>query len=354
MRLDERCPGEARHRAVPLMDEAHLPSTDRSGSVPSQSGFPLRRPFLAAVLAVALLPGCGGGGSSPASISATPQPTPRPQTVLTIRSGEEEDPVAGAVVVVSGSRLKTDATGHVTLPGSTRTGESLDILAPGFFDRLTTVPPSSSTVGLWPLRSPTGLDESFTERLVYTATEDGAPAGKEPLVRPRSPVYLVPSPDLKDDARAMEELRYAAARVREATGGQLPFSVTTSPPSQGIRFDVALDPDDPYCKGGFLAFCRRSTRGGAVTGGQIVFCRESSLYTLTMTHEVGHAFGLEHSIDQRDMMGVPYTRLRSRDFTPREQLAMRLMLERPPGNRYPDTDRGPAPAALRSETILCR
>ena len=208
-------------------------------------------------------------------------------------------------------------------------------------------------MGLWPLRSSTGLDERFTQRLVYTSTEEGAPLAKESLERPEGPVYLVPSPDLKDDAAALAEMKYAAAMVREATDGQLPFSVTTTPPSNGIRFDIRLNPSDKGCEGA-LAYCRRWTRGGSITGGQIAFCGESSLYTLTMTHEVGHAFGLQHSPDQSDMMGVPYTRLRSSDFTAREQLAMRLMLQRPPGNRYPDTDRAPSPAALRSETVVCR
>ena len=88
-----------------------------------------RLPFGPCLLPIVLaLPGCGGGGNSPTAFS-TPQPTPRPQTVLTILSGEHEEPVAGAVVAVGGGHLKTDSIGHVTLPDSARKGDPLDILA---------------------------------------------------------------------------------------------------------------------------------------------------------------------------------------------------------------------------------
>lgn len=52
-------------------------------------------------------------------------------------------------------------------------------------------------------------------------------------------------------------------------------------------------------------------------------------------------------------MGVPYTSQRSSTFTAREELAMRLMLQRRAGNRYPDNGRSAAVTGARLETIVC-
>jgi hypothetical protein len=312
-----------------------------------------RQPAALALVPVLIVSGCGGD-RSPTAPSPTAPSTPWPPTVLTVLSGEDEKPAAGAVVALGGSRLGTDATGRVTLPDSARRGDPIDILAAGFFARLTTVPSESSVVGLWPLTSPAGLNESFTARLVYTSTQAGSPLGEEPLRRPEGPVYLVPSADLVDDARAVAEMAYAAEKVNDAVEGRLPFSVNTAPPSDGVRFDVRVDRSDPTCRRA-LAFCRRRLRGDSITGGEIVFCDLGTAYTDIMTHEVGHAFGLQHSTSLYDMMGeTQILHYRIFDFTRSEKLVMRLMLRRSPGNRYPDTDRAPSPASSRSELLVCR
>lgn len=247
---------------------------------PTERVLPLSFRWLLCGMAAAAI-GCGGEDP----VSATnllPEPTPRPPTVLTITSGEDTGPLAGATVVLGGNRLPVDSAGQITLPESVRDGDPIDILADGFFDRWTMVLPGSATVGLWPLRSPTGLDENSTARLVYTSTQDGAPLGEAPLMRPGGPVFLVPAPELQGDARAVAEIEYAAATVTAATGGQLSFTLTTSPSSGGIRFDVKFDPNDSHClESRALAFCRSWTSNSWIQRGEIVVCRESSLYTLT-------------------------------------------------------------------------
>jgi hypothetical protein len=42
---------------------------------------------------------------------------------------------------------------------------------------------------------------------------------------------------------------------------------------------------------------------------------------------------------------------RATTLGPRESLVMRLMLDRPPGNRYPDNDRTATASSTRTETV---
>jgi hypothetical protein len=157
------------------------------------------------------------------------------------------------------------------------------------------------------------------------------------------------------DARAITELEYAAAAVPSATDGRVLYQLADSVPSGGVRFDVSLDTADEQCRANnWWAYCQNQTRSGYITGGKIVFCHVPSLYGSTLTHEGGHAFGLFHSQDRRDMMYV-YSNRATLDFSAREKLAMHLMLQRPAGNRYPDTDRSAAGSAVsRVDTIGCR
>ena len=46
-----------------------------------------------------------------------------------------------------------------------------------------------------------------------------------------------------------------------------------------------------------------------------------------------------------------YSRYRIDEFSPREELAMRLLFERPAGNRFPDTDREPSAASASGYRI---
>jgi hypothetical protein len=53
-------------------------------------------------------------------------------------------------------------------------------------------------------------------------------------------------------------------------------------------------------------------------------------------------------------MAAVFTSARSASFGPRERLAMRLMLQRAGGNRFPDEDRSVQPTATAVEVTVCR
>lgn len=67
-----------------------------------------------------------------------------------------------------------------------------------------------------------------------------------------------------------------------------------------------------------------------------------------MLHNLGHSFGLMYSPDESDRMNYNWWKRRQDDFSLREVLTMKLMLQRRAGNRWPDNDRGGSTAASRT------
>jgi predicted Zn-dependent protease len=238
-----------------------------------------------------------------------------------------------------GRTLTTDASGRVTLAA----GSPLAIEAGGFLRRETLVPGGGPALTLWPLRADAG--EGFVDQLVYSQLlSDGG------LIRPTGPVTLTLSAELANDPVTRAAIERGADRVT-AANGTVPFVVSDGPAS-GVVFSMRVDPGDPVLRDhpGYLAFTRVETLGHQIAGGSIVLrSRADALRTGLATHEIGHAFGLGHTTQPGLMMPLVGS---FSDFSAAEQLVMRMMLQRAPGNRAPDSDAGIASSGARDTRIF--
>src|SRR6266446_304400 len=164
-------------------------------------------------------------GTSASSSGKAPAPKEEPPGPLTFVSGETQQPVAGAHVVLAGKVYLTDDSGRVFVDA---TASALDVEAPGFLLRQALLAPTRFT--LWPRVSPTGLDEEATGRMVYGCNATGCPTGGDPLVRLATrTAVIVPSTVLMADEQAREALEEGARLLTAATEGAVTLRVSATP-----------------------------------------------------------------------------------------------------------------------------
>lgn len=305
---------------------------------------------------------CGGGDRRPNAPTPVASPSPAGvaagSTVSVVR-GDTGAPVADATLTLSGRTYVADAAGTIRIAHAAAPGALVDVTAPSVLDRQTLVGSGPlGTLVLWPRSSASGINEGFTIAIVYTsAGSQGGPPGGEPLVRlPEATrqVAIVPSAEILDDEAAHRFHAEGAARFTAAARGALVYALARERPAAGVTIEAHLRPSDAACGERTRAFTRLSARGQEIVGGEIVFCSWDAARSVTVIHEMGHTFGLRHSNDSRDMMFGTFVRGRNDDLSAREADIMGLMLRRRGGNRFPDSDRGLAPASIREDVIVCR
>lgn len=311
-----------------------------------------------AALGLVVLVSCGGDRGSGPSVVATPAPSGLASgTVLTLVSGETGAPIAGASVTIGAQALTSDAAGQVRLAAAASIGSAIDILHPAHLDRLSTVRSGTGQrFALWPKVNGSGLTEHYTATLVYTeATDPPSPTGQSALTRlPRgtTTVVVVPSAQELEDGAAMEAHYRGVAAVTDATGGAVTYVLAPSRPSSGVVVTTRVDAQDSRCReDNIRGYTRGTYQGQELVSAEIVFCTASVSRSPTIGHELGHTFGLRHSPDEREIMFFQFGSNRATTFGPRESLLMRLMLDRPPGNRFPDNDRSAAASAVRTQRV---
>jgi hypothetical protein len=292
---------------------------------------------IVSVFLLGLLCGCGGGGAGPSGVPGGGT------TTLTFVSGETGEPVAGAVVTVGGNApATTDAAGAINV--SVSSGTEMRAEASGFFVR-NTVYRGDPRLTLWPVRA--GADATFVQELVYNQLiADGA------LTRPVVNVTFVPTQVLRDAPGVRQIHEAAAAKLTAALNGVITYSVADSAAAGSVVFEVKVDPNDSYFanNSGFQAVTRVGQIRNRIQSGSITFRSvHDAGVTSLVTHEMGHAFGLGHPA-QAGLMS-PGTIGSFPDYTAAEKLEMRVMLQRLPGNRPPDDDRGASVSSAGSRTL---
>ena len=297
------------------------------------------------------LAACGGSNSTEPTVATTPRSNPRPNelvagTTLRISAGETGDGVDGAVVTVAG-RSYTSAAGIVTLVETAPLRSEVTIVAPDMLERKTLLRDVATTLfTLWPRTSVTGVDEDFTRTLVYTRGDASLGALRR-WRRGTTRVVVVPSEELRANDAAMAAHQDAVDRTTAATGGQVVYVLGDAVPATGGYVETRIGGEgDELCRTtNVLAFAQTFTNGGEIVRGVVAYCDPKAARNSVVAHELGHTFGLQHSPEKGDLMYRFFNGHGAVEFGPRESLEMRLMLQRPSGNVFPDDDRAVSAAA---------
>jgi hypothetical protein len=145
----------------------------------------------------------------------------------------------------------------------------------------------------------------------------------------------------------------AVAAINEATGGRLTFVEPAWGDNAAAtnRILVRIFPGFSSCTENVAGVA--SLSGPAIRQVTVTYCeaRWASHVGISI-HELGHAFGLRHSSDPGDVM-FPSAGRRRLALSPRERVVMGLMLQRPPGNRFPDNDRSASTASNQQVEFRC-
>ncbi len=258
------------------------------------------------VLALALA-ACGGHSAAPTT-PATPTPPPGGLAILAL------DGITGGPVAATG-------------PASGAAGANLELSAPGYLLRRTTVP-ADGRIFLWPAT----VDEAYVRRIVY---ETWSFSGVQRLYRwSRTALTITPG--------------VPAASIAEiASTGAISLTDSASAPD----IEVRVDPSDPDLVG-YLGFTRCNTRGYAIDHCKVVLRDQGVLRSTVTTHELGHCLGLGHSARPEDLMN-PAARIAALTADERVLVAM-MYVRRRPGNAPPDDDQSLGPADASRRVLMIR
>jgi hypothetical protein len=276
------------------------------------------------VLLLAVLPACGGGGSSRVSGPTQTAPAAPPPTTLppapVFRNGWTEEGLSAQIN-----------------PATPSASARVSVTAPGFLVREQAY--DGTPIFLWP------GDLAYVTELAYHEFTDGSLR----TARWAGPFTITLEGDLADDPVLVAKAQEVAAEISRVSG--VPVRV-----GPGGACLITLDPS--ILDEDAIAQAEWSARGATITSGRIKFARRSEIaggsradWPNTFLHEMGHIMGLGHSPSDRDVMtpgAGPGTK--EGQFQPNEAAALHMIYaHRAPGNHLPDRD--PAVSAASSAQL---
>ena len=311
-----------------------------------------------AVLGLWVLVACGGGGSSPTASggsAAAPAPTPTPApsgwpaaTTVQLVNGETGQPVAGSLIV-AGATVQSGTP----LASSAAEGATVDVTIAGFLPRQTLVRTGETRLVLWPESG--RLPGDYTRALVFTSAGGSGSLDvmRRMATRVRT-IAVVLSASIQADSEAVAAHREAIEALNNAT---VPLGVTYVLGGTGdFSVPATVDPSASSCANSTTRAVtnRWTSSANEIVRAELTYCRDAIARTPgTIVHELGHTFGLQHSIEPSDTM-YPYAQSsRATVPTSKESLTMSLMRARRSGTEWPDNDRAAtAAAAVHFESIV--
>jgi hypothetical protein len=301
------------------------------------------RSILALVALTATLAGCSGSGSSPAAASAPPPATSTPpaQTISgRLTATTDGGALIGATVTAGAATTTTDATGAFTLAASAFP-MTLTLQGTGLVTRgITLASRPAGTVAVDAFRLDGQFDLTFYRQFVRNSFDSAGLA----FLRRRTaaPNIYLRTVDDAGAPMATAQLDSTEAAIRSVAstwaGGQFGIASVVRGSGAAPAGDWILvhwgATNNAQC--GFT----RSVGGNDV---ELDYktpncgCGGVGLGPRTAKHELGHAFGFEHTDSDRDVMfGIMATC--DADPSARERYHAALAYRRPVGNRDPDID----------------
>jgi hypothetical protein len=269
------------------------------------------------VLLLVGLSACGGGSNTPTALpSAGPPPTTLSAAPTFL------DGVSGAPV------------GAQIAPASPASGQAVTVTAPGYLTRRQLF--TGAPFQLW------RATEDYVHEFAFTEFNDGSFR----TTKWAQPFVVTLDGDLATNAAVVAKTREVIAEVQRTTG----MAVTLG---TGGAVVIKIDPGLLETEEA-VGLARMRFQGANVVGAELVFASRSEIvgsaradYANTLLHEMGHALGLDHSKDTRDVMtpgSGPGTRVGT--YQEGEATALRMMyVHRAAGTYFPDRDPGVAAAS---------
>ncbi len=268
--------------------------------------------------------GCSQGerltGSSPTSPTAPPLPEYR--RPIQITSGADQAPVAHARVLINDEYHESDQNGQVQPDFYTDAsmGATFDVEAPGFLPRKTRIP-ADRVITLWPAADDTEADA--IRQMVYGR---GAPFGEVLVpVEPLEPFYVTlepTTPDVEAAWKAGAESFGARFKLTYSVGYAFNYSTN----------EIAVSfADDAACPtAATLGLCPATDSPYR----RFIVLRRRARDPRTIQRVIASWF-----IGPNPLPGLMNAVAPTDDFSALEIQTIRMILQRPRPNRWPDTDR---------------